>query len=111
MVTPTVRGVTVAGRLFSFGSLWQSLGSGKTMILMDLLCHPVWAISTVLLALVVRLQRRAKWDPRACEVTLKGKTAIVTGANTGNKCNRNETTVVCCKHVPLFVGTVQFTKT
>ncbi|XP_008318634.1 retinol dehydrogenase 12 [Cynoglossus semilaevis] len=53
------------------------------MILMDLLCHPVWAISTVLLALVVRLQRRAKWDPRACEVTLKGKTAIVTGANTG----------------------------
>ncbi|KAM9361565.1 retinol dehydrogenase 12 [Symphorus nematophorus] len=49
----------------------------------DLLCHPVWIISTALLAFVVRLQRRGRWDPKACEVRLKGKTAIVTGANTG----------------------------
>ncbi|XP_040890575.1 retinol dehydrogenase 11 [Toxotes jaculatrix] len=48
-----------------------------------LLCHPVWAFSTALLALVVRLQRRGSWDPQACKVQLKGKTAIVTGANTG----------------------------
>ncbi|XP_029359167.1 retinol dehydrogenase 11 [Echeneis naucrates] len=47
------------------------------------LCHPCWAVTTVLLALVVRLQRRAQWDPQACTVSLKGKTAIVTGANTG----------------------------
>ncbi|KAG7229765.1 hypothetical protein INR49_012561 [Caranx melampygus] len=49
----------------------------------DVLCHPVWVMSTVLLALVVRLQRRGSWDPRACPVRLTGKTAIVTGANTG----------------------------
>ncbi|XP_071372669.1 retinol dehydrogenase 12 isoform X1 [Centroberyx affinis] len=49
----------------------------------DILCHPFWAISTVLLCLVTRSQRRGSWDPRACSVQLKGKTAIVTGANTG----------------------------
>ncbi|XP_029006756.1 retinol dehydrogenase 11 [Betta splendens] len=53
------------------------------MMWTDLLCHPLWAASTVLLALVLRQQRRARWDPRACAVQLKGKTAIVTGANTG----------------------------
>ncbi|XP_041836235.1 retinol dehydrogenase 11 [Melanotaenia boesemani] len=53
------------------------------MIFMDILSHPFWAISTALLALVVRLQRRALWDPKACAVRLTGKTAIVTGANTG----------------------------
>lgn len=37
--------------------------------------------------MVVRLQRRGRWDPRACPVQLKGKTAIVTGANSGiGKC-------------------------
>ncbi|XP_035517862.1 retinol dehydrogenase 11 [Morone saxatilis] len=50
---------------------------------LDMLCHPVWAVSTALLAIVVRLQRRGRWDPRACTVRLQGKTAIVTGANTG----------------------------
>uniref|UniRef100_UPI0037E8D6A9 retinol dehydrogenase 12 n=1 Tax=Semicossyphus pulcher TaxID=241346 RepID=UPI0037E8D6A9 len=49
----------------------------------DILSHPVWAISTALLAFVVRLQRRGSWDPRACTVRLTGKTVIVTGANTG----------------------------
>lgn len=49
----------------------------------DALCHPLWVVSTAVLALVVRLQRRGRWDPRACPVQLKGKTAIVTGANTG----------------------------
>ncbi|KAG7494020.1 hypothetical protein JOB18_021293 [Solea senegalensis] len=50
---------------------------------LDVFCHPLWAVSTTLLALVVRLQRRGRWDPRTCNVQLKGKTAIVTGANTG----------------------------
>ncbi|XP_019942305.1 retinol dehydrogenase 12 [Paralichthys olivaceus] len=53
------------------------------MVLLDILCHPLWAISTVLLALVVRIQRRGRWDPLACTVHLRGKTTIVTGANTG----------------------------
>ncbi|KAF5893978.1 retinol dehydrogenase 12-like, partial [Clarias magur] len=39
--------------------------------------------STLVLAAVVRAQRRGWWDPRACAVRLTGKTAIVTGANTG----------------------------
>ncbi|XP_053267603.1 retinol dehydrogenase 12 [Pleuronectes platessa] len=53
------------------------------MVLLDILCHPLWALSTAVLALVVRLQRRGRWDPLACTVRLNGKTAIVTGANTG----------------------------
>nr|NP_956671.1 uncharacterized protein LOC393348 [Danio rerio]AAH53255.1 Zgc:64106 [Danio rerio] len=40
-------------------------------------------VSSVILALVVRAQRKSLWNPRACLVRLKGKTAIVTGANTG----------------------------
>ncbi|CAJ1051517.1 retinol dehydrogenase 11 [Xyrichtys novacula] len=53
------------------------------MCWMDVFYHPLWAVSTALLAFVVRLQRRVGWDPRACPVRLTGKTAIVTGANTG----------------------------
>lgn len=53
----------------------------------DLFCHPLWVVSTAMLAMVVRLQRRGRWDPRACPVQLKGKTAIVTGANTGRAFN------------------------
>lgn len=50
---------------------------------LDVLYHPIWILSSALLALVVRLQRRGPWDPRACSTQLKGKTAIVTGANVG----------------------------
>ncbi|KAK5872841.1 hypothetical protein PBY51_013503 [Eleginops maclovinus] len=50
---------------------------------LDLFYHPVWVLSTAVLALVVRMQRRGSWDPQSCSVRLKGKTAIVTGANTG----------------------------
>ncbi|XP_045932402.1 retinol dehydrogenase 12 isoform X1 [Micropterus dolomieu] len=61
----------------------QALRSDGEMSWLDILCHPVWAVSTALLAIVVRIQRRGRWDPHACTVRLKGKTAIVTGANTG----------------------------
>lgn len=50
---------------------------------LDILYHPLWVFSTVLLSFVVRLQRRGFWDPLRCTVRLNGKTAIVTGANTG----------------------------
>ncbi|CAN9512429.1 unnamed protein product [Ophioblennius macclurei] len=53
------------------------------MGLLDIFSHPVWAVSTALLAVVVRAQRKGSWNPRACAVRLTGKTAIVTGANTG----------------------------
>ncbi|XP_029907010.1 retinol dehydrogenase 11 [Myripristis murdjan] len=49
----------------------------------DIFCHPLWVVSTVLLGLVVRAQRRGSWSPKACTAQLKGRTAIVTGANTG----------------------------
>ncbi|CAB1354158.1 unnamed protein product [Coregonus sp. 'balchen'] len=49
----------------------------------DVFSHPLWLVTTVILGLVLRSQRRGSWDPRACPVQLKGKTAIVTGANTG----------------------------
>ncbi|KAL7844122.1 hypothetical protein SRHO_G00226610 [Serrasalmus rhombeus] len=49
----------------------------------DLFSHPLWFVCTMVLALVARAQRRGSWVPRACPVKLTGKTAIVTGANTG----------------------------
>ncbi|XP_066502359.1 retinol dehydrogenase 12-like [Hoplias malabaricus] len=49
----------------------------------DLFSHPLWFACTVVLAAVVRVQRRGRWDPRTCPIQLSGKTAIVTGANTG----------------------------
>ncbi|XP_061899435.1 retinol dehydrogenase 12 isoform X2 [Entelurus aequoreus] len=54
-----------------------------TMDWWDVVYSPLWMVSTVLLALVVRLQRRGCWDPRSCPTQLRGKTAMVTGANSG----------------------------
>ncbi|XP_062867330.1 retinol dehydrogenase 12 [Trichomycterus rosablanca] len=54
-----------------------------TWQLMDIVSHPLWMVSTLVLAAVARAQRRGWWDLRACTVQLAGKTAIVTGANTG----------------------------
>ncbi|XP_061640866.1 retinol dehydrogenase 12 [Phyllopteryx taeniolatus] len=50
---------------------------------LDAMCHPLWIVSTLLLCAVVRLQRRGSWDPRACPTRLEGKTAVVTGGNSG----------------------------
>lgn len=49
----------------------------------DIYSHPIWMVSAAILAIIVRAQRKASWNPRACPVKLEGKTAIVTGANTG----------------------------
>ncbi|KAF6731841.1 Retinol dehydrogenase 11 [Oryzias melastigma] len=49
----------------------------------DIFYHPFWVVLSAVLAVVVRLQRKGPWNPRACPVQLTGKTAIVTGANTG----------------------------
>ncbi|KAM9409867.1 retinol dehydrogenase 12-like [Pholidichthys leucotaenia] len=53
------------------------------MAWLDFFYHPIWVVSTALLALIVHLQKRVRWDPKSCPVRLTGKTAIVTGANTG----------------------------
>ncbi|KAM9409866.1 retinol dehydrogenase 12-like isoform 2-T2 [Pholidichthys leucotaenia] len=53
------------------------------MAWLDFFYHPIWVVSTAVLALIVRLQKRGRWDPKSCPVRLTGKTAIVTGANTG----------------------------
>lgn len=66
---------------------------------LDLFYHPVWVVSTAVLAVVVRLQRRLRWAPGDCDVRLKGKTAIVTGANTGRS---GETVVVDSTAVVCF---------
>ncbi|KAG7476538.1 hypothetical protein MATL_G00084020 [Megalops atlanticus] len=49
----------------------------------NIFSHPLWAFCALVLGLVMWAQRRRLWEPRACHVELKGKTAIVTGANTG----------------------------
>ncbi|XP_059925290.1 retinol dehydrogenase 12 isoform X1 [Gadus macrocephalus] len=47
----------------------------------DVFHNPLWLVLTFYLGL--RLQQRLLWKPKACTVQLNGKTAIVTGANTG----------------------------
>ncbi|GAA6099847.1 retinol dehydrogenase 12 [Tachysurus ichikawai] len=49
----------------------------------DFISHPLWMVTALVLAAVTRAQRRGRWHPSACPVRLTGKTAIVTGANTG----------------------------
>ncbi|XP_003973611.2 retinol dehydrogenase 11 isoform X2 [Takifugu rubripes] len=53
------------------------------MLWVEVFYHPIWVFSTALLAAVVHLQRRRRWDPKVCSVRLQGKVAVVTGANTG----------------------------
>lgn len=53
------------------------------MLGVEVFYHPIWVFFTALLAAVVYLQRRWRWDPKVCGVRLQGKVAVVTGANTG----------------------------
>lgn len=53
------------------------------MLGVEVFYHPIWVFFTAVLAAVVYLQRRWRWDPKVCSVRLEGKVAVVTGANTG----------------------------
>ncbi|XP_064407902.1 retinol dehydrogenase 11 isoform X2 [Latimeria chalumnae] len=53
------------------------------MEFLSLFSHPFWFITTVIFYLLFRAMKRGSWRPQDCPVDLKGKTAIVTGANTG----------------------------
>uniref|UniRef100_A0A8C9FY41 Retinol dehydrogenase 13 n=1 Tax=Pavo cristatus TaxID=9049 RepID=A0A8C9FY41_PAVCR len=45
--------------------------------------HPFWFVLALLLGLLLWATRRRAWDPRGCPTDLSGRTAIVTGANSG----------------------------
>ncbi|XP_060134270.1 retinol dehydrogenase 11-like [Zootoca vivipara] len=73
------------------------------MELLALFWHPVWVPCTLVLSVVLWAGRRA-WRPAACPVDLRGKTAVVTGANSGiGKCvaldlaRRNARTILACR--------------
>ncbi|XP_077334427.1 retinol dehydrogenase 11-like isoform X7 [Lithobates pipiens] len=53
------------------------------MDVLSLLSHPLWFLCSLVLAVVLRMQKKGRWHSKKCRVDLTGKTAIVTGANTG----------------------------
>nr|XP_033810294.1 retinol dehydrogenase 11-like isoform X1 [Geotrypetes seraphini] len=53
------------------------------MELSAFLYHPVWFLCTLILALLLLIKRKTLWLPHLSPVDLSGKTAIVTGANSG----------------------------
>ncbi|KYO43091.1 retinol dehydrogenase 11 isoform X1 [Alligator mississippiensis] len=74
------------------------------MELASICSHPGWCVTTLGLALLLWVKRRWSWQPRHCPTDLTGKTAIVTGANTGiGKCvaldlaRRNARTILACR--------------
>lgn len=55
------------------------------MELLGTLSPPWWLLLLLLMGLLLWAMRRSPWDPRKCPTDLRGKTVIVTGANSGEQ--------------------------
>nr|XP_008119823.1 PREDICTED: retinol dehydrogenase 13 [Anolis carolinensis] len=66
--------------------------------------HPVWFACALALSTALWVRKKRRWAPGTCPVDLSGKTAIVTGANSGigkyvalDLARRNAHTVLACR--------------
>ncbi|XP_042322927.1 retinol dehydrogenase 11-like [Sceloporus undulatus] len=73
-------------------------------VLGAVISHPIWAACSLVLAVALWARRWRRWSPGTCPVDLSGKTAVVTGANSGigkfvalDLARRNARTILACR--------------
>ncbi|XP_060635469.2 retinol dehydrogenase 13-like [Anolis sagrei] len=73
-------------------------------VLSSVTSHPIWFACSLALSTALWVCKKRRWAPGSCPVDLSGKTAIVTGANSGigkyvalDLARRNAHTILACR--------------